>query len=111
MKIANIKDKLITLLILLGLLVIFVVFKVPCVVSYFLHIHCPGCGMTRAYLNLLQLNIAGAFNMHPMFWSMPILLVFYLKDWHLFKNKWLNEGILILISLGFIINWIIKFFI
>ena len=32
---------------------------------------CPGCGMTRAWLAALHLDLAGAFRLHPLFWMAP----------------------------------------
>ncbi|MBP3392861.1 MAG: DUF2752 domain-containing protein [Clostridia bacterium] len=64
--------------------------------------------MTRAYIALFQLNIRKAFAMHPMFWSVPILLVYYFLDGKLFKVKWLNKAMLVLIFAGFFINWFVK---
>lgn len=34
-------------------------------------IPCPGCGMTRAILCLLRADIHGAFEMHPLVFTMP----------------------------------------
>ena len=34
-----------------------------------------GCGMTRAYLSLLKLDIASAFRYHPLFWMPPLLIL------------------------------------
>ena len=48
--------------------------------------------------------------MHPMFWSMPVLVAYFFKDYRLFQNKWLNNGILILIGAGFMAQWIWKLF-
>lgn len=45
-------------------------------------ISCPGCGMTRAYLELfLHGDIKSAFFYHPAFWIVPIaaLLLFFRK--------------------------------
>ena len=43
-----------------------------------------------------------------MFWSVPLLLLYYIFDWKLFKIKWLDSMMLILIGAGFLINWIVK---
>lgn len=107
MKIANWKDKLLTCGILLICVTVFWIFQIPCFFNALFGIPCPGCGMTRAFVNVIKLDFVGAFEMHAMFWSMPILLGYYLKDWHLFKNKWINIGVISLIGIGFLINWIV----
>ncbi len=107
-KINNLRDKLITCVILVVVLAVFKLFDIPCVFNLLFKIPCPSCGMTRAYINLLHFDIMGAFCMHPMFWSVPVLLVYYFADWKLFKIKWLDNAVLILIGAGFLINWIVE---
>lgn len=108
MKINNLRDKVLTLVILCPVLVVYKIFDIPCIFNLLLKIPCPCCGMTRAYIQLLHLNVYGAFNMHPMFWSVPLLLLYYIFDWKLFKIKWLDTLILVLIGAGFLVNWIVK---
>lgn len=46
---------------------------ITCPIKYMTGISCAGCGMTRAYLSLLHLDIGGAFAYHPLFWLVPIM--------------------------------------
>ena len=108
LKINNLKDKLITCGIFVVCLALFRIFSIPCPMDTLLGIPCPGCGMTRAYILLLKLDIAGAFRTHPMFWSVPILLVYYFTDGKLLGKKWLDWGIMLLIATGFFIAWVVK---
>ena len=108
MKINNLKEKLITCAAVAVVVWAWAYFRIFCLFKLIFKIPCPGCGMTRAYLALLRLDIAGAFDMHPMFWSVPILLVFYLFDWKIFRKEWINTAILVLIFAGFFVNWIFK---
>ena len=108
MKFYKLKEKLFPCFLLLLILFMYYFFRIPCPIQWLTSIPCPGCGMTRAYTALLHLDFSEAFRMHPMFWSIPVLLVYYFKDFRLFKQKWLNNGILILIGAGFLIQWIIK---
>lgn len=80
-----------------------------CIIKYFTNIPCPGCGLTRAYLALFKLDLYKAFHYHPLFWTIPILFLYYLFDGKLFKNKAINNLILIGIILLFTIedyHWI-----
>ena len=53
----------------------FFIFVYTCPIRHFLHIPCPGCGITRAYLALLSLDWKAAFRYHPLFFMvLPILL-------------------------------------
>ena len=108
MKIGNLKQKLLIVAVYTGVLLIFIYFGLPCVFQYFLSIPCPGCGMTRAVLAALRLDFQTAFGYHPMFWSLPILLLYFLLDRGLFPKKWMNNLLLCMIGLGFALNWIIN---
>lgn len=53
---------------------------VTCPIRFLTGISCAGCGMSRAWLSLLRLDLAGALYYHPLFW-LPIpaaaLLLFH----------------------------------
>lgn len=82
--------------------------NIGCLWQAVFDIPCIGCGMTRACLSAIKLNFASAFAYHPMFWSLPILYFYILKDGLLFKNKFLNYSLLAVIAAGFIISYIYK---
>ena len=106
--IKNLKSKLLLTVIFAVFLVLFWILKLPCVYKHFLNIECIGCGMTRACVSALKLDFKTAFSYHPMFWSMPVLYLYFLFDGKLFGKKYLDGGILVLITLGFFINWLLK---
>lgn len=56
----------------LGLLLLVLLFSYRCPFRLLFGIPCPGCGMTRAFLCLLRLDIRGAFHYHPLF---PLVLL------------------------------------
>ena len=60
---------------------------------------CPACGMTRAYLSLLHGNVKGAFYYHPLFWTVPFILIGY-------KNK----KVIYILGTAFIILWGIRMY-
>ena len=45
---------------------------IGCPIKYLTGVSCMGCGMTRAYLSLVHLDVAGAFRYHPLF-LIPII--------------------------------------
>ena len=45
---------------------------IGCPIKFLTGISCMGCGMTRAYLSLLSLDLASAFRYHPLF-LIPII--------------------------------------
>ena len=99
------KEWLITLLVGLGCLLI-LRFHPPCLILHFFHIPCPACGMTRAWLAALRLDLPAAFGWHPMFWSVPILYYYVLRQCRVFKDPVINWLILGLILSGFLVNYI-----
>ena len=82
--------------------------RLPCLWRSITGVICPGCGMSRAWLALLRLDLAGAFSLHPMFWSVPLLVLYVLYDGQLFRNKWVNYGLLGLILGGFAVSYIVR---
>ncbi|MBE5824302.1 MAG: DUF2752 domain-containing protein [Butyrivibrio sp.] len=45
---------------------------IGCPIKYLTGVSCMGCGMTRAYLSLLRLDFASAFQYHPLF-PIPVI--------------------------------------
>lgn len=70
------------LLAICGLYVLLAVLEIGCPIRFVTGISCAGCGMTRAWRALLQLDIQGAFSYHPLFWLPPVAGLLFLK-----KNK------------------------
>ncbi len=103
------KNKLLLLGSYAGLLLVFWWLGVPCLFQWLLHIPCPGCGMSHAVWAVLRLDFAAAFAHHPMVLSMPLLFWYYWFDGKLFGRPW-DRLVLVLIAVGFSINWILQFF-
>jgi len=54
---------------------------ITCPIKFLTGISCPGCGMTRAWLSLLRLDLAGAVAYHPLFWlPVPALALYVLRQ-------------------------------
>lgn len=82
---------------------------ITCIIKSAFGIACPGCGMTRAVLSAIRLDFITAFALHPMFWSLPLLILYFLYDGRLFKSKKVDVGLLTLILAGFLLSWIVRF--
>lgn len=48
---------------------------ITCPIKFITGISCAGCGMSRAWMAFLQLDIAKAFEYHPLFWLVPIAVI------------------------------------
>lgn len=51
--------------------------KIPCLLYSRYHIYCPGCGGTRAVVQLLKGHVITSFLLHPMVLYTVILLICY----------------------------------
>ena len=79
------KTILSTLLLILLLLIIYIfiikIFNIiiPCPINHFFHIDCPGCGLTRMFLSLLDGNIYSSFRYNMfMFLLLPIIFILFI---------------------------------
>ena len=48
---------------------------ITCPIKFITGISCAGCGMSRAWIAFLQLDMAKAFEYHPLFWLPPITVI------------------------------------
>lgn len=107
-RIKELKNSLLLTVLYIAVLLIFWYFKIPCFFKEFFGISCPGCGMSRAVLSVIKFDFVAAFSYHPMFWSLPVLYIYFLFGGKVFNKKWLDYGILIFIAFGFLINFVLK---
>lgn len=91
---------LITLALALGIYGLIYWVRVPCFFKSLTGLPCPACGLTRAWLAILRGQVARAFAMHPMFWGVPVLHIYFLTDGKLFSKR-VDRWILALILVGF----------
>lgn len=109
-KIRDWKNKLLVTLVYVIILIVLWSFRTPCILKTIAGIPCPGCGMSHAMFAVMRLDFAEAFSWHPMFWSMPVLYFYFLYDIKDMKYPLLHKTILILLGVGFLLNWVIKLF-
>ena len=83
---AFIKKHSFTLFLTLFILLVYFVFYITgigCPIKFITGISCAGCGITRAFIHVLRLDLKGAFLYHPLWFTVPITLVllvfFYAK--------------------------------
>lgn len=89
------------------LLFVFLMYNlgVRCLFRMGLGIPCPGCGMTRALVSLLRLDLPGAFDYHPMVFFLPLMYIYFLYDGRLFGKK-ADTVIWIGLGAGFAVHWL-----
>ena len=53
---------------------------ITCPIRFLTGISCAGCGMTRAWISLLRLDLSAAVSFHPLFWlPIPAAALFLLR--------------------------------
>ena len=85
-------------------------FSLPCVLRSLAGIPCPTCGLTRAWLYALRLDFGSAFRQYPMFWAIPILILFLLYDGQLLSSPKGNFWCLGVLVAGIILIWLARLF-
>ena len=107
---AHLLPKLGILLVLGLLLGIWYWLDLPCVFRWFTGIPCITCGMTRAWLAAFRLELSVAFRQHPMFWSIPVIVLYFLCDGKVFANPKANIRIPLSIVAGLLLCWLARVF-
>lgn len=91
-------------------------FAIPCPIRTVTGLECPGCGVTRMCIALMQLDFKNAFLCHPMLFILllPLGAVFirsaagYIEDGTWQTNRWqktiLYAGIALLVGFGVVRN-------
>ena len=61
---------------------------IPCLFHTLFDIHCPGCGLTRAFTALIKLDFVDAFNYNWLiFIIVPAIIYFIIKDYKQYISK------------------------
>lgn len=87
-------------------LLLCVVLKIPCLFRACTGVPCPSCGMSRAWLAIIQCDPLAAFSYHPMFWLIPVLAVFLLIGQRAFSKpgRFLFLGLLVAYLICYILR-------
>lgn len=77
---------------------------IGCIYLYYLGIPCPGCGMTRALVCVLQCDFVAAFQFHPLIFAMPYVFTYILFP---LKGRF-HKHLLSCIGILAIIHWVYR---
>ena len=88
-------DKSIKILILLSILFIIFLylnkrfsFFIPCPIHLIFKLYCPGCGITRMILNIINLKFYKAFRCNPFVFIISPFLIWY---YALYYYNWIQD--------------------
>lgn len=79
-------------------------YGITCVFREFLGVPCPGCGMTRALIALVNMDIAKALRYNCVIFFMPYIFIYIFFD---LKSR-VHNVLLMVIAIIAIVNWLIK---
>jgi hypothetical protein len=92
-----------------------------CLVATFLHVPCPGCGLTRAAFAMMRGDFRRAFELHPLSWLVVPLLalivvghaVGYVRTGRAWAaaarvSRW-SEAAMAIVALLLVAVWIARF--
>lgn len=100
MRLEKYRDLICPTVIIACLYTVLYIAGIGCPIKFVTGISCLGCGMTRAWLSLLRLDIAAAFHYHPLFALPPVAVVMYLIKAR--TNIHIYRAIMLTIILSFI---------
>ena len=64
---------------------------IPCFFSYVFDIHCPGCGLTRSFIEILQLNFKKSFEYNILTLPIGVSIIYYIvRDFIDFRKQLIN---------------------
>lgn len=81
-------DKVYAMLVITAFYIVLHFFDIGCPIKYITGISCAGCGMTRAWLCVLHFDFSGAYYFHPLYWTIPFLIILYL-----IRNKIIRKAV------------------
>jgi len=93
-----------------GLFALWYFLDLPCIPRTLTGIPCITCGLTRAWLAAFRLDFGTAFRQYPMFWSVPVLMLYILFDGRLFSRRKVNAWVLGLILAGIFLIYLARLF-
>lgn len=92
------KEDLVAVAAIVGIYGIMGMMGITCPILFMTGVSCAGCGMTRAWLSLLRLDLQAAFYYHPLFWLPALIMILLLLDKRIVKQwYWLWAALFLLV--------------
>lgn len=104
----NNRKELIFLLVFLFLVFIIKIFDVNCLIKHLFKTECPTCGMTRALISFIKLDLNSYLQYNAM--ALPVLIIFILQIFSKYFDRRKLNVVSIIVLLINIFYWILKKF-
>ena len=82
----KLKEYIAPILAVAGLYAVMEAVGITCPIKFLTGISCMGCGMSRAWMAVLRLDIKKAFYYHPLFFTPPLFLIIIALKKHINKK-------------------------
>lgn len=102
------RDRLTALAAVAALYVALELVGITCPIRFLTGVSCAGCGMSRAWLSLLRLDLAVAVRFHPLFW-LPVPAAVLLLIRRRIPRRVFRAGLVLCIAL-FLTVYLIRLF-
>lgn len=93
---------------LLAYVVVTSLLGIGCPIRFVTGISCPGCGMTRAWLEFLQFNPVAALAYHPLFWTVPVAMVLAVVPARGLVARRVRMALMLALCGALIVLWVIR---
>lgn len=86
-------------------------YMLPCFTKQFFGVDCPGCGLQRSLLFLINGEFVEAFKMYPAIYPMILLFSFLIlsKTLKLKYSNIITNVLMVTTVAGILINYVLKF--
>lgn len=87
---------------------VFSLIGVGCPIRFVTGISCPGCGMTRAWVELLRLHPLAALAYHPLFWVFPLAVIACVAPARTQRGRTLRTAVAVVAIVALLGLWVVR---
>lgn len=81
---------------------------IPCIFYEITHLHCPGCGMSRAIISISKLDFYQAFRYNALIVLLPVFFGIYVYDDILCQKKKIPQIVWVILLIIVILYGILR---
>lgn len=81
---------------------------VGCPIRFLTGVSCPGCGMTRAWLELARLHVGAALAYHPLFWLFPVAVALAAVPARTARARRVVSVLAVAAAVALLVLWVVR---